>query len=113
MPTNAMLPIRPAPHAGGSAPANPAQPSMGACRGAGRPSQPANIGSKHWVGDSGGLPCLMAIRKLGLARDLLSEVRFVEVGIVHEEGPRERVFKDPTSEPRPGFLKWIIEAGRL
>ena len=46
MPTNAMLPIRPAPHAGGSAPANPAQPSMGACRGAGRPSQPANIGSR-------------------------------------------------------------------
>ena len=27
------------------APANPVQPSMGACRGAGRPSQPANIGS--------------------------------------------------------------------
>ena len=47
MPTNAMLPIRPAPHAGGSAPASPAQPSMAACRGAGRPSQPANIGSKR------------------------------------------------------------------
>src|SRR4051794_24131888 len=45
IPTNTMLRIRSAPHAGGSAPANPAQPSQGACSGAGRPSQAANIGS--------------------------------------------------------------------
>ena len=43
MPTNAMLPIRPAPHTGGSAPANPAQPSRGGCSRAGCPSQAANI----------------------------------------------------------------------
>ena len=66
--------------------------------------------NKELTGDSGGSPCLMAIRKLGLARDLLSEVRFVEVGIVHEEGPRERVFKDPTSE-RPARLPEMDHRG--
>jgi polar amino acid transport system ATP-binding protein len=33
--------------------------------------------------------------------------------VVHEEGPPERIFVDPTSERTRLFLKRIIEAGRL
>ena len=36
-----------------------------------------------------------------------------EGGTVHEEGPPERIFKDPESERTRAFLKRIIEAGRL
>ena len=50
---------------------------------------------------------------MGFARDVSSKVCFLEGGVVHEEGPPERIFKDPTSERTRGFLKRIIEAGRL
>jgi polar amino acid transport system ATP-binding protein len=62
---------------------------------------------------SEGMTILMATHEMGFARDVSSKVCFLEGGVVHEEGPPERIFKDPTSERTRGFLKRIIEAGRL
>ena len=42
--------MKPEQDAGGSAPADPAQPSTRTCRGAGRPSQLANIGARGRMG---------------------------------------------------------------
>jgi polar amino acid transport system ATP-binding protein len=60
-----------------------------------------------------GMTILMATHEMGFARDVSSKVCFLEGGVVHEEGPPERIFKDPMSERTRGFLKRIIEAGRL
>jgi polar amino acid transport system ATP-binding protein len=62
---------------------------------------------------SEGMTILMATHEMGFARDVSSKVCFLEGGIVHEEGPPERIFKNPGSERTRGFLKRIIEAGRL
>jgi polar amino acid transport system ATP-binding protein len=60
-----------------------------------------------------GMTILMATHEMGFARDVSSKVCFLEGGVVHEEGPPERIFVNPTSERTRGFLKRIIEAGRL
>ena len=60
-----------------------------------------------------GMTILMATHEMGFARDVSSKVCFLEGGVVHEEGPPEQIFKEPTSERTRGFLKRIIEAGRL
>jgi polar amino acid transport system ATP-binding protein len=60
-----------------------------------------------------GMTILMATHEMGFARDVSSKVCFLESGIVHEEGPPERIFQEPTSDRTRGFLKRIIEAGRL
>ncbi|MFL5336226.1 MAG: amino acid ABC transporter ATP-binding protein [Geminicoccaceae bacterium] len=60
-----------------------------------------------------GMTILMATHEMGFAKEVSSKVCFLESGVVHEEGPPERIFVDPTSERTRGFLKRIIEAGRL
>jgi polar amino acid transport system ATP-binding protein len=60
-----------------------------------------------------GMTILMATHEMGFAKEVSSKVCFLEGGVVHEEGPPERIFRDPTSERTRGFLKRIIEAGRL
>jgi polar amino acid transport system ATP-binding protein len=62
---------------------------------------------------SEGMTILMATHEMGFAREVSSKVCFLESGVVHEEGPPEHIFKDPASERTRGFLKRIIEAGRL
>ena len=47
------------------------------------------------------------------AVDDMHRLQARESGVVHEEGPPERIFVDPSSERTRGFLKRIIEAGRL
>ena len=60
-----------------------------------------------------GMTILMATHEMGFAKEVSTKVCFLEQGVVHEEGPPEHIFKDPTSERTRGFLKRIIEAGRL
>jgi polar amino acid transport system ATP-binding protein len=60
-----------------------------------------------------GMTMLLATHEMGFAREVASKVCFLEAGIVHEEGPPERIFKEPESERTRAFLKRIIEAGRL
>ena len=60
-----------------------------------------------------GMTILMATHEMGFAREVSSKVCFLESGVVHEEGPPERIFKEPESERTRLFLRRIIEAGRL
>lgn len=60
-----------------------------------------------------GMTMLLATHEMGFAREVASKVCFLYGGVVHEEGPPERIFGDPKDERTRAFLKRIIEAGRL
>lgn len=60
-----------------------------------------------------GMTMLLATHEMGFAREVASKVCFLHEGVVHEEGPPEQIFGDPREERTRGFLKRIIEAGRL
>ena len=60
-----------------------------------------------------GMTMLLATHEMGFAREVASKVCFLYGGVVHEEGPPERIFGAPKDERTRAFLKRIIEAGRL
>jgi polar amino acid transport system ATP-binding protein len=60
-----------------------------------------------------GMTMLLATHEMGFAREVASKVCFLYEGVVHEEGPPEQIFGEPKMERTRGFLKRIIEAGRL
>ena len=60
-----------------------------------------------------GMTMLLATHEMGFAKEVASKVCFLYEGVVHEEGPPEQIFGNPKEERTRGFLKRIIEAGRL
>ena len=60
-----------------------------------------------------GMTIVMATHEMGFAREVASKVCFLYGGVVHEEGPPEQIFSAPTQERTKGFLRRIVEAGRL
>ena len=62
---------------------------------------------------SQGMTMLLATHEMGFAEEVASKVCFLYEGVVHEEGPPEQIFGNPKQERTRGFLKRIIEAGRL
>jgi polar amino acid transport system ATP-binding protein len=60
-----------------------------------------------------GMTMLLATHEMGFAKEVASKVCFLYEGVVHEEGPPEQLFNNPKQERTRGFLKRIIEAGRL
>jgi polar amino acid transport system ATP-binding protein len=60
-----------------------------------------------------GMTMLLATHEMGFAKEVASKVCFLHEGVVHEEGPPEQIFGNPKQERTRGFLKRIIEAGRL
>jgi polar amino acid transport system ATP-binding protein len=60
-----------------------------------------------------GMTMLLATHEMGFAREVASKVCFLYEGVVHEEGPPDQIFGAPKQERTRGFLKRIIEAGRL
>jgi polar amino acid transport system ATP-binding protein len=60
-----------------------------------------------------GMTMLLATHEMGFAREVASKVCFLHQGVVHEEGPPEQIFGNPREDRTRGFLKRIIEAGRL
>jgi polar amino acid transport system ATP-binding protein len=62
---------------------------------------------------SQGMTMLLATHEMGFAREVASKVCFLDQGVVHEEGPPEQIFGSPVRDRTRGFLKRIIEAGRL
>lgn len=62
---------------------------------------------------SQGMTMLLATHEMGFAKEVASKVCFLYQGVVHEEGPPEQIFGNPNQERTRGFLKRIIEAGRL
>ncbi len=62
---------------------------------------------------SQGMTMLLATHEMGFAKEVASKVCFLFEGVVHEEGPPSQIFGEPKMERTRGFLKRIIEAGRL
>ena len=60
-----------------------------------------------------GMTLMLATHEMGFAREVASKVCFLFEGRVHEEGPPDKMFGDPKEDRTRGFLKRIIEAGRL
>lgn len=60
-----------------------------------------------------GMTMLLATHEMGFAKEVASKVCFLYEGVVHEEGPPSQIFGSPKQERTRGFLKRIIEAGRL
>jgi polar amino acid transport system ATP-binding protein len=60
-----------------------------------------------------GMTMLLATHEMGFAKEVASKVCFLYEGVVHEEGPPEQIFGNPKQDRTRGFLKRIIEAGRL
>ena len=60
-----------------------------------------------------GMTMVLATHEMGFAREVASKICFIEGGVVHEEGPPERIFFRPEQERTRAFLDRIIQAGRL
>ena len=60
-----------------------------------------------------GMTMLFATHEMGFARDIADRVVFLDEGLVLEDGPPERIFRNPTEPRTRAFLQRIIEAGRL
>jgi polar amino acid transport system ATP-binding protein len=60
-----------------------------------------------------GMTMVLATHEMGFAREVASKVCFLYGGVIHEEGPPERIFSHPRNERTQAFLNRIIEAGRL
>jgi polar amino acid transport system ATP-binding protein len=58
-----------------------------------------------------GMTMLLATHEMGFAREVASNGCFLYGGVV--PGPPEKIFGAPSEERTRGFLKRIIEAGRL
>jgi polar amino acid transport system ATP-binding protein len=61
----------------------------------------------------GGMTMLLATHEMGFAREVASKICFLYGGVIHEEGPPDKLLGDPKRERTRAFLKRIIEAGRL
>ena len=62
---------------------------------------------------SEGMTMVIATHEMGFARDIADRVVFLDEGLIVEEGPPERIFRDPEQPRTRAFLQRIIEAGRL
>ena len=60
-----------------------------------------------------GMTMVIATHEMGFARDIASRVVFLDEGRILEEGPPERIFREPREPRTREFLQRIIEAGRL
>ena len=60
-----------------------------------------------------GMTMVIATHEMGFARDIADRVTFIDEGLVVEEGPPDRIFRDPDQPRTRAFLQRIIEAGRL
>jgi polar amino acid transport system ATP-binding protein len=56
---------------------------------------------------------LLATHEMGFAREVSSKVFFLCDGSVHEEGPPEQIFGEPTRERTRAFLRSIRDAKRI
>ncbi|MDQ4035362.1 MAG: amino acid ABC transporter ATP-binding protein [Chloroflexota bacterium] len=62
---------------------------------------------------SEGMTMVIATHEMGFARDIASRILFLDEGRILEEGPPDRIFRDPHEPRTREFLQRIIDAGRL
>jgi polar amino acid transport system ATP-binding protein len=60
-----------------------------------------------------GMTMLLATHEMSFARDIATEVCFLDDGSILEHGPPEQIFTEPTNPRTAAFLKRVIAAGRL
>ena len=60
-----------------------------------------------------GMTMVLATHEMGFAREVATKICFIDSGVVHEEGPPDRIFSRPERERTRAFLDRIIQAGRL
>ena len=60
-----------------------------------------------------GMTMVIATHEMGFARDIADRVAFLDDGLVVEDGPPDRIFREPAQPRTREFLQRIIEAGRL
>ena len=60
-----------------------------------------------------GMTMVIATHEMGFARDVADEVCFLHRGVVLERGVPDRIFTAPERPETQGFLRRIIEGGRL
>jgi polar amino acid transport system ATP-binding protein len=60
-----------------------------------------------------GMTLVIVTHEMGFAQEIANRACFLDRGVILEEGPPEKIFKDPQNPRTRQFLQAIIEAGRL
>ncbi|HTG46504.1 MAG TPA: amino acid ABC transporter ATP-binding protein [Actinomycetota bacterium] len=60
-----------------------------------------------------GMTMVVATHEMGFARDVANDVAFLHEGRILEEGPPDRIFREPQDPETKRFLDRIIAAGRM
>ncbi len=61
----------------------------------------------------GGLTMLLATHEMGFAKEVASQVCFLDAGSILEHGPAEQIFESPHEERTQQFLSRVVKSGRL
>jgi polar amino acid transport system ATP-binding protein len=62
---------------------------------------------------AGGMTMLIATHEMGFARDIASQVCFLEEGVIIEAAPPSELFTEPQDDRTRRFLRRIVDAGRM
>jgi polar amino acid transport system ATP-binding protein len=60
-----------------------------------------------------GLTMLLATHEMGFAKEVASQVCFLDAGQILEHGSAEQIFEDPREERTQQFLSRVVKSGRL
>jgi polar amino acid transport system ATP-binding protein len=61
----------------------------------------------------GGLTMLLATHEMGFAKEVASQVCFLDAGSILERGTAQQIFEDPREERTQQFLSRVVKSGRL
>jgi polar amino acid transport system ATP-binding protein len=61
----------------------------------------------------GGLTMLLATHEMGFAKEVASQVCFLDAGQILERGSAQQIFEDPQEERTQQFLSRVVKSGRL
>jgi len=61
----------------------------------------------------GGLTMLLATHEMGFAKEVASQVCFLDNGSILERGSAEQIFEEPREERTQQFLSRVVKSGRL
>ncbi|RLV50951.1 amino acid ABC transporter ATP-binding protein [Nocardioides mangrovicus] len=61
----------------------------------------------------GGLTMLLATHEMGFAKEVASQVCFLDAGSILERGPAQQIFEEPREERTQQFLSRVVKSGRL
>lgn len=61
----------------------------------------------------GGLTMLLATHEMGFAKEVASQVCFLDAGQILEHGSAQQIFEEPREERTQQFLSRVVKSGRL